>query len=705
MADVYYECLNDLINKQKYMIFKEQQTNSKIQYQKQNLLENKKTLTPFLTNVFISLPPNYILIKGTTTVPPIFIEFSDTKDTWYTTNPISLEEGYITLVGDGDQVTNDKPTVNGAIFLKKTMVPANAPANAPVNAPVNVPVQPKRIISKEVTQIFKKVLADPLPWEPNQWIELGEEQRTRNGNIILKDGRPLIEFWYINPTTKQSVYVLPEGGVIRDLAVSSSLGHELENLRNRLSARETTATQNATLNMASIVNGATTLQAAQAAVNKGVKESFIAKYSTHPQIKEAYERLVTPSSTPAGTLNLAEKYLKMKKMGVPVTAVIQKVNIASDLNNDQKENIIAQLQVGGQRGGLPPPMGLASLFATKTSGPPRPPSTPGPQPPSANSQATTLNEAGMGQLQDLVRQINNNAAYDVIDPTNPHELFICITGSCSVKPKYSESVLKVVTAGVTSTVKPESESTSAKLTINDFIAMKSDMDRQTLIAFMKSTYPQNDKQFNIDVQTVFPDINTSDITEAVASYEAKQKQSKHTVVPVQVNSSEKLKKKAAEALAKAVSGRKESGNAVTPYEEYTEIEISILNQIDALQEKEKEGSIPTLTKLIDTHKKTLKTAGDEGRIREFHVKQLLAAKKHLQEQKTKLEGLMKTPGLNEKIDFMRNKKSFVTTASNGRKVRVDPKARTVTNIIGGTRRKGTRRKSSKNTKTIKKYRR
>ena len=54
---------------------------------------------------------------------------------------------------------------------------------------------------------------------------------------------------------------------------------------------------------------------------------------------------------------------------------------------------------------------------------------------------------------------------------------------------------------------------------------------------------------------------------------------------------------------------------------------------------------------------------------------------------------------------MKDKVPLVTTAPDGRKVIVDPKARTVTNIIGGTRRKGTRRKSSKNKKTIKKYRR
>ncbi len=688
-------------------------------YIKQQLNANQDTLERTGDRQHYTTPTGSLIINGNgTTTPPVFLQFSDQEDIWYTKNPIKIINGKIQI---NQETVSDKP--NGTVISNPAMpLPSSKETQSPYTlnsgAPVSVAnvkaartqtAETTRQGSQATTEIYRRVLADPLPWEPNQWIELGEEVRMANGELILKDGKPIIEFWYINPTTKKSEYILPQGGVIRDLAVSSSIGQELEKLRNQYSARETSAIQDATLTVALNVDKTTTLEQAKAVAKEGVQQSFIPKYSTHPEIKEAYEQLaksaVAKSAVAKSAGNLApsasspdNKYLKMKKMGIPPPAIIIKIKSDATLSEPERTELLALMQQGGQRGGLPPGPaglgGLGALFAARSSGsgppgPPRPPSTP--------SQATTkLNEAGMQQLKDLVEKIKTTPAYDIIVPANPHPLFICSDGTCSVDPKYKDSVLEAVVAKTQKPTPAPAPAASTKLTIDDFIQMKGIMDRTSLIAFMKSTY-KVDKDFNVDIQKVFPNITTDEITTAISEYGARQKKVKNA--PAKTDSPENQKLKAAKALANAVSKRKESGNAVTPYEEYTETEITILKQIDALNSKENADSIPKLTEEIATHKKSLAAAISEGRVKGFHVTQLFAKEKQLNEQKKRLKDLMETPGFNDKYEFIRNKKPLITTAPNGRKVIVDPKARTVTNIKGGTRRKGA--KTSKTRKNIK----
>lgn len=743
MADAYTPFLKELNKQYLNKIFIKQvslrlSNKGAISYIKQKFDTEKNILNEALGTSLTTLPQGSLSINADgTTEPPIFLQFSDEEDIWYTKHPIKIIKGKIQIDQEtvskqpsgivisnpttplpkqtapqyrgnsGASVSGANPPVQQAGPNSKYTLQSGQPVTAAEFNTARIQTAARtRQGSQATAEIYRKVLADPLPWEPNQWIELGEEVRMANGELILKDGNPLIEFWYINPTTKKSEYTLPEGGVIRDLAVSSSIGQELEKLRNRLSARETTAMQDATLTMATNINSAQTLEAAKAVAREGVQQSFIPKYSTHPQIKEAYEQLAKPVGAVVG-----EKYFKMKKMGVPVPAILIKVNADTELTSQEKTTIVTTLQAGGQRGGLPPaPGGLGAALAGKLSMGPGGPRSGGPggsgppgSGPGASPQATKLNEVGMEQLKDLVQQIKANPAYDTINTESPHELFICTNGSCSVKPKYKDSVLETVVAkakGPTCAVSAPSAGTN-KLIVDDFIAMKDIMDRASLIAFMKSTYAQDEKQFNIDIQLVFPDINGDEITKAVTQYEAKQKQTTPTAAPVQVNSPEERKRKAAEALAKAVSGRKESGNAVTPYEEYTEMEMSMLKQIDALNSKENADSIPKLTEQLATHKKSLQAAIQEGRIKGFHVKQLLTTEKQLKEQQAKLDTILKTPGFKEKVAFMKDKALLIITTPNGRKLTIDPKKRTVT---GGTR--GRRQYIKKHRRTHKqKYRR
>ena len=690
----------------------------KISYIKQKLNAETQRLESAIPvkklNELPSLTGNILLINSSTskrpdhgtTEPPIYLKTDDREGDYYSLIRIlSGKPGYSNPTYDVPQgksiiISSDGYILNspqGFIVQQGPVQQAgpNSPYTLQSGQPVTgaqfnaarAAVQTGRKASKLTGEIFKKVLAQPLPWQPNEWIELGEELRMANGDLILKDGNTLIEFWYLNPTTKQSEYTLPQGGVLRDLAVSSSIGQELEKLRNRLSARETSAVQDATLTMATNISNTTTLEAAKAVAKQSVQQSFISKYSTHPQIKETYEQLAKPVGAVVG-----EKYFKMKKMGVPVPAIVAKVNADTELTPQDKTTILTTLQAGGQRGGADPPRppgpggpprppsagglpaGPPGLGAALLRGPPSPPGPPGPPKPpgpqSPSTQVTKLNEAGMEQLKDLVQRIKANAAYDIIDSANPHPLFVCTNGTCSVDPKYKDSVLQTVVAK-TQTPTPAAVSApaaSAKLSLDDFKQMKDIMDRASLIAFMKSTY-KVDKEFNIDIQEVFPDITGDEITRAVAQYA--EKKVVKPKAPVAQPPPTKDKAPTAAQLKANEQKRKDAANVVRQFEHYTVKEESLLNDIEKIK-----LSIKELTSTLEGNKKALIQAADKGLVQARHVKAILDTQASIQNAKKDLTGKENTPGLKDKIAFMaavspqkmKTNSHIVETGTQGREI-------------------------------------
>jgi len=681
-------------------------------YIKQEVRDGKLQKRLGLNTEVKILPPTtdtlVINLDGSTT-PPIFLQFSDTEDYWYTKQPITIQGGqlyfdqeveYVKPVGvvlvNPTLPIPAAPAVQTAPVVKNTYTTRNGePVSATTVKGARNALFSQRTGSGATAEIFRQVLAQPLPWQPNEWIELGEEVRMANGEPILKDGKPFIEFWYINPITNESKYVLPEGNKIRDLAVSSSIGQELEKLRNTLSLRETAAVQDATLTMASRINSAKTLEDAKALAKEDVKQSYVPKYSTHPQIKEAYEQLARPSAnTPRGNSDPAlEKYVKMKKMGVPPPAIMLKVNADSGLTAEQKATILSRLQAGGQRGGLPPaPGGLGAALAGRLplrSGPPGPP---GP----ASASPTKLNDAGMEQLKDLVETIKRTPAYDSIDPANVHPLFICTNGICSVDQKFKDSVLQTVVVKAQApmcAVSAAGATGTTKLTVKDFIEMKDIMDRPSLIAFMKSTYSQNEKQFNVDIQEVFSTVTADEIQAAVAQYaERKVVKPKAQSTPVSTSESPKAKALTPAQLKANEQKRKEAANVVRPFEHYTVREETLLNDIE-----NRKQSIKELETTLEGNKKALTEAAKKGLVQPRHVRAILDTQAQLKQSKKELNEKENTPGLKEKSAFMasvspqilRTDSFLVETGTKGReilwgekklpagwKVTLDPVART-----------------------------
>jgi hypothetical protein len=359
---------------------------------------------------------------------------------------------------------------------------------------------------------------------------------------------------------------------------------------------------------------------------KQVTEAY--RYSTHPQIKEDYSKVFTApaNSAPANS--------------APANSAPANSAPANSAPKRPALGFLAGIKARGvQSGGLPP--GPAGLGAALARGPPRGP--PGPGPPSP--QVTKLNDAGMAQLKDLVERIKANAAYDIIDSANPHPLFVCTNGTCSVDPKYKESVLQTVVAK-TQTPSPAVSSavSSTKLSVNDFIQMRDIMDRASLIAFMKSTY-KVDKDFNVDIQAVFSDITAPEIEAAVAQY-AEKKVVKPKAAPV-AQPPTKDKAPTAAQLKANEQKKREAANVVRPFEHYTVKEETLLNDIEKVKQLIKE-----LTSTLEGNKKALTEAAKKGLVQPRHVRAILDTQASIQNAETDLRGKENTPGLKDKIAFM-----------------------------------------------------
>jgi uncharacterized protein YbdZ (MbtH family) len=254
----------------------------------------------------------------------------------------------------------------------------------------------------------------------------------------------------------------------------------------------------------------------------------------------------------------------------------------------------------------------------------------------------------MEQLKNLVEKIKADEKYDIIDPANPHPLFICTNTTCSVDPKYKESVLETVVAKTQEPVVAAEAAApvSTTLTVAEFKQMVGIMDRASLIAFMKSTYSKNEKQFNIDIQEVLQDVTAEEIEKAVAVYAAKTA-IKSKIVTTTEAPVKKDKAPTAAQLKANEQRRAEAANVVRPFEHYTVKEETLLNDIEKVK-----LSIKELSSTLEGNIKALNVAAEKGFVNIRHIRAILDTQDKLKTAELDLNNKENTPGLKEKLAFM-----------------------------------------------------
>ncbi len=362
-------------------------------------------------------------------------------------------------------------------------------------------------INKETMDIVHKI--DPKNWDENEWVEIGEHVKDKAGNYlyspILKDenGNPLpaIEFWYFNPTRNVNEWKIPEGGRVRDYAISSSIAQELIKVKDQLlravSEAKISGVKESFENLqAKLPEGKSDISrnVLDDAITSAKEETNKPKYSTQSEIKPYFDKLQSFK----GNMDVDSIKRELKNPGGPpaapaagppaapaateATAAPAATAATEATGPPRPAGFLAAIASRGKKGGfrkssrghfrkiqsggalsaeqqkqqetyckmlkmrVPSPAIMAKMKAEgigeeviqKFN-------CPSSNVSSGTSSPSKLNDTGLEKLASLFIKIRNNSKEDIIDENNLYELFEKSGTLIKVKEIYKENVLQTVT--------------------------------------------------------------------------------------------------------------------------------------------------------------------------------------------------------------------------------------------------------------------
>jgi len=400
---------------------------------------------------------NVLVNEDGSTVPAIFLKYSEQADVWYSKDPIKIlpdQGGYVIVESETSWT---EPDLTEDVSLMCTVETCDTRDTKPVARDFAADRKPSALTGAVYTSI------DTTGWAPNEYVELGEGLTSVDGRPILgKDGKQIIEVWYLNPTTNHSVYNLPPGAVVRDFAVTTVIGRQFQELKDQYNALILKGQAEAKKEVAAAVAAAPTLAAAVAVANTVASSG--PKYSELPEIRAKFKEL---QSQRGGALKDPERWAKMKKSGVPEPGIRRKMAEAGES-----------------------PADIDALFSGAGS--------------TQEVSEVDLSEEGIAELAKLVASIKANPRLDTIKPTDTYPLFTYSGTTCKVKDNYK----KKAGIGIPTTI----AEVKAPLTIEDFIRIKEFIPREKEIGFMYKKYSDSNTldSFAPDVKRVYPDITSEE---------------------------------------------------------------------------------------------------------------------------------------------------------------------------------------------------
>jgi len=608
-------------------------------------IHNLETDTTYDYNI------NVLVNEDGSTVPAMFFKYSDTTDVWYSKDPIKIlpgQNGYDIIVSETSW-TEPEPTED--ISLMCTVETCDTRDTKPVAT--------NRKPSNLTGSVYNTI--DKTNWGPNEYVELGEGLTSANGRPILgKDGNQIIEIWYLNPTTNQSTYILPPGATVRDYAVTTEIGRQFQELKDRYNALILKGQAEAKKEIAAAVAAAPNLAAAKAIASAAAISA--PKYSELPEIKSKFKELL---SQKGGALKELDRWQKALKSGVPEPGVRRKMAEAGESQAD-----------------------IDNFFSS--SGPSPSPS------PSVEVSAIDLSDEGVAELKKLVTIIKSDPTKDLIQSSDNYPLFEYTGTSCKVKEEFKKKrSIGNKTAAPAVTV-------NDSLGLQDFMDMKPYLSKPLLISNMYTNYVKTGKLdlFGSDLVKIYPGITSAEtlpiiqeqitrnedeqilklyktsnkditlffkeVTEKISA-EISMSRVKQLIESIKKIESTGVKPAAGltliEELAKKQKMRKEQGltavteilDSVTPYESYTENEEKLLFQKDDLDKRYAALEKSLTEKVADIQKLEVKKE-----VKDHHIKKLneiiKEKNKVFKERKSKIP-----PELQNKVDFVRGTSKTLTT--------------------------------------------
>jgi len=396
---------------------------------------------------------NVLINEDGSTVPAIFFKYSDQADVWYSKGPIKILPGKVGYEFVQHETSWDEPELMEDVSLMCTVETCDTRDTKPVARDFTADRKASPLTGSVMSSI------DTTSWSPNEYIELGEGLTSVDGRPILgKDGHQIVEVWYLNPTTNQSVYILPPGAIVRDFAVTTVIGRQFQELKDRYNALILKGQAEAKKEIADAVAAAPNLAAAKAVASAAASSG--PKYSELPEIRAKFKEVLQRG----GALKDPERWTKMKRMGV------------------LEGGIRTKMAAEGES-----PADINSFFsgAQEVSG-------------------VDLSDEGIAELSKLVASIKADPSKDTIKPADGYPLFDYNGTSCKVKDIYK----KKAGVGIPTPV----EEAKAPLTIEDFIKIKTFIPREKEIGFIYKKYSDTNKldSFGKDIKRIYSDITSEE---------------------------------------------------------------------------------------------------------------------------------------------------------------------------------------------------